>query len=147
MLKEKITTALRQALKDKNTSQVSTLRMLLAEIHNREIAKRGELSDAELTKVLVSEKKKRQDSISQFQAGGRSDLVTQEQAELEIIESYLPPEISDEELRRRVREAVEAVQAGGTSDFGKVMKEVMQQVGSQAPGARVSQMVKEELNK
>lgn len=142
MLKKKINEDLKQALREKNASAVSTLRMLLAEIHNREIAKKGELSDEEAMKVLQQEKKKHQDSIAQFSAGERPDLVEKEKAELAVIESYLPEEMGDAELERLVREVIGEIKPAGPADFGKVMKEVLGRAKGAASGQRVSQIVK-----
>lgn len=123
------------------------MRLLLSEIHNQEIAKRAELSEDDVLNVLSSAVKKHKDSIAQFQSGGRDDLVEQETAELRIAQSYLPPQMSREEVQALVRQIIIEVRPQGEKDFGKVMQKLMPQVRGRAPGSAVSQIVKEELQR
>lgn len=143
-IKEKMNEDLKAALKSRDAIKVSALRMLLSEIHNKEIEKRQALTDEDALRVLVSEKKKHQDSISQFQAGGRQDLADKERSELNIIESYLPEPLGEENLRKIIREVIGSDPA---SDFGKVMKAVMAKVKARSDGALVAKLVKEEIQK
>lgn len=147
MLKEKINEDLKQALKDREKLEISTLRLLLSAIHNQEIEKRAGLSDDEVIKVLAGEKKKHQDSIEQFSTGNRPDLVEKEKAELAIITAYLPAALTEDELSRLIAEAIKESGASRAADFGKVMKLVMASTNGRADGGMVSQMVKAALNK
>lgn len=147
MLKEKLESDLKQSLKAKDLVAVSTLRMLLAALKNKEIEKRGDLDDAEIVKVLAAEKKKHLDSIAQFETGGRADLVAKEKAEALVVERYLPAALPEAELRKLVGEAVSELSATTPKDFGAVMKLVMSRAGASADGSRVSALVKEFLNK
>ncbi len=145
LLKGKIKVDLAKALKDREGESVSVLRLLLSDIHNQEIQKKRELSDDEVLGVLQGRVKKHQDSISQFAAGNRADLVEKERSELALIQAYLPEPLSGSELRALVKEIITEVQAAGAADFGKVMKALMPKVKGRAAGILVSQIVKEEL--
>lgn len=148
MLKEKIEQDLKVALKSRGQTATSILRLLLSDIHNREIAKGGQLSEEEVLSALSAAVKQHQDSIVQFQTAGRADLLRTEQAELEIIQSYLPQPLSQEELRTVIAQTLAEVAAPrGPRDFGKVMRELMPKVKGRADGAAVSQIVREELGK
>lgn len=145
-IKEKLGADMNSALKARDELAVSTIRMLLSVAHNSEIEKKTDLSDAEFLKILSAERKKHLDSIRQFEQGGRSDLVERERRELALIETYLPKQLEDEELRRLVAGAIAETGASQPADFGRVMKAVMQAVGGQADGNRVSAIVKEQLS-
>lgn len=146
MLKEKIGNDLKQALKEKNQAVISTLRMLNAAILNAEIAAmRKEFTDEDVLKIISEEVKKRKDSIEEYKKGGREDLVLKEEAELEILKKYLPKELSEEEIKKIVKEKIKELGASGPSDFGKVMGVVMKAVGGRAGGEKVGKIVKEVL--
>ncbi len=149
MLKEKIEQDLKVALKSREQTATSILRLLLADIHNREIAKGGVLNEEEVLSALSGAVKQHQDSIEQFETAGRTELLRREQAELEIIQSYLPQPFSEEELRAIIAQTLAEVPAGlrGPKDFGKVMQKLMPKVKGRADGAAVSQIVREELGK
>lgn len=119
--------------------------MINAEIKNLEIAKRSEAADEDVLKVLMSSAKKHQDSIMQFQSGNRPDLVAQETAELAIIQSYLPAQLTDAELDGLITAAISEASAGGAGDFGKVMKILMPKIQGRASGQIVSQKLKSKL--
>lgn len=146
MLLEKIKNDLRQALKAKDEARVSTLRFLLSAIHNKEIALQGKnLPDEEVVEVIRQQIKQRKESIEAFKTGKRDDLVKKEQGELEILNSYLPQQISEEELTKVVEEEILETGATGPGDFGKVMGGVMAKVKGQAEGQIVAKIVKEKL--
>ncbi|HPI67563.1 MAG TPA: GatB/YqeY domain-containing protein [bacterium] len=150
MLQEKINNDLKEAMRNKDQAKVSLLRMLLAAFYNEAITlmkKEQGLSDEEETKVLKREAKKRKDSIAQYRAGNRSDLVLQEEAELNLINAYLPAEMSEEELKKIVSEIIAGLNNPSPSQFGQIMKEVLSQTKGQADGKLVSQLVQSELNK
>jgi len=145
MLLEQIQEDLTAALKEKNELQVSTLRLLLAEIHNRKIEKQAELTDEDIVAVLRKEAKKRQESVEAFQKGDRQELADKESNELTILSKYLPQEMDPQELEKIVKEVISEVGAQGAGDFGKVMGVVMSKVKGRIDGAKVSEVVKKLL--
>lgn len=144
-LKSKIANDLKTALKSKNEAKVSTLRMVLSEIHNLEIDKKREATAEDALSVLWGLAKQHADSIAQFQTGGRTDLVEKEQRELAIIREYLPAQLTEQELKQIVDAAIAEAGVKSAADFGAVMKVLMPKVKHRASGATVSQMVKEQL--
>lgn len=150
MLIQKINKDLKEAMKNKDAQVVSVLRMLISAMHNEAIAlkKKDEgLNEEEEIKVLKREAKKRKDSIEQFEKGGRSELADQEKKELEILQKYLPEEMSEKEIRKVVEEVMAEMGEVLPSQFGKVMGTVMAKVKGKADGAVVSRVVKEALSK
>src|SRR5450432_3420275 len=121
-LKEQITSDLTTAMKARDAQRTSTLRMAKAAMMNREIEKGGALDDEEMTKLLRSMVKQRRDSIDQFTKGGRQDLADKEQAEIVVIESYLPQSASAEEIEAAVSAAIAETGATSIKEMGKVMK-------------------------
>lgn len=141
-LKIIIEDAARRALKNQEPLLLSTLRMLLAAIHNREIEKKaktggGELSEEEVAGAVRSEAKKRRDAAGEFQKAGRGDLAQKESAELAILEAYLPPELADSEVEKTVREVITSMEPVTPKNMGRVMAEVMKRLKGQASGERV----------
>jgi uncharacterized protein YqeY len=132
---------LKGALKASESLKVSVLRMTKAALKNRQIEKGGDLSQEEITAVLFTLAKQRRESIEQFTKGGREDLAEKERLELVILRSYLPEQISPEELDVIIMEAIKETTATGTKDMGKVMRLVMSRVKSTADGTMVSQRV------
>jgi len=120
---------------------------LRAELHNLSIDKRNKkLEDSDVIIVIKRQIKRHQDSIDQFKKGQRQDLVDKETKELEILESYLPKQLSEEEIRKVVEEVVSSSGAKDIKDMGKVMKEVMAKIGDSADGKIISNLVKEKLS-
>ncbi len=144
-IKEKIMADLKEAMKSKDMDKVSTLRLLLSEIKNKEIDKRGELTDEEIYAVIQKSVKQRKESIEQYRSGGREDLVEKEQKELEILEKYLPEQLSEDELERIIDEAIKETEATTLKDLGKVMRVVMPKVKGRADGKLVNEMVRKKL--
>jgi uncharacterized protein YqeY len=144
-MKAKIQADLKQALKDKKELVVSTLRLLLAEIHNQEIEKQKELSDEELVGVIQKEVKRRKEAIEAYQKGKREDLLQKEKEEMALLNKYLPQPISAEELEKTIQSIIKEVGATGPADFGKVMGPVMAKVKGKAEGQTVSEAVKKAL--
>ena len=131
------------AQKAKDETIVLTLRMIKSACKNQAIElRKPELSEQEVILILRREMKKRLDSISAFHAGNRPDLADKEQAELEIIKKYLPPELSEDDISR----AIDVALASGVNNFGQVMKEVMIKLQGQADGQIVQRLVKEKLD-
>ena len=144
-LLEKIDGDLRSAMKASDSLKVSVLRMAKAAIKNRQIDFGKELSDDDIIPVLSTLAKQRRESIEQFSKGGRQDLADKESLELAILQSYLPEQITPEELDRIVREAIKESSAAGAKDMGKVMRLVMSRTKGAADGRLVSQRVTELL--
>lgn len=145
-LKEKILDDTKTAMKAKEADKVSTLRFLQAAIKNKEIEVRpNELTDDDVLSVLRKSVKQRQDSIEQYRAANRADLADKEQAELAIIESYLPQQLSAEVIEKFVKEAIAETGAKSMKDMGGVMKVVMAKTQGAADNKVVSEIVKKTL--
>lgn len=148
MLEEKILNDYKQAMKAKDTIRASTLSFLRSALSNAAIEKKKKkLDDPDVIGVIKKQIKSHQDSIEQFKKGNRTDLVEKETKELEILKSYLPPELPEEEIKKIIEEVAQETQATNMKDMGKVMKEVMAKIGGQADGKLVSSLVKERLSK
>jgi len=125
-LREKINQQFNTALKSKNKILVSTLRLILASIKEKDIANRSaknkqEVKDQEIIKVLQKMKKQRQDSASLYKKGGRQELLEVEESEIEIINTFLPKQLNEEEIKKICKEAIESLKASSIKDMGKVM--------------------------
>ena len=144
----KIQKDLMEAQKKREGAVVSTLRYLLSSVKNREIELRPlnkSLDDNEVISVISKQVKQRKESITEFEEGGRKDLVDKESEELKILESYLPTQLSEEEVSKLVENAIAEVGAKSISDMGKVMGVLMPKVKGKADGTIVSSLVKEKL--
>lgn len=143
----KIQEDLKSALKEKDEKKISTLRMLLAEIKNEEIAlkKKGLLKDEEIQVVISRSVKRHHDSIASYKAGHREDLARSEEEEMKILIGYLPKQLSVSELEKIVLGVIAKTGAALPSDFGKVMSQVMRQVKGRADGRLVGEIVREKL--
>jgi uncharacterized protein YqeY len=139
---EKIEQELSQAAKAKEKIRLSALRMLKSGLHNREIDLKRALTEAEFLQLLSSMVKQRKDSIEQFEKGGRIDLVEKEQAELKVIEEFLPAQLSEGEIEAMIGEAIRESGATGVRDMGKVMKVLMPKLAGKADGKAVGEKVK-----
>jgi len=147
VLEEKIFNDYRQAMKSKDALRSSALSFLRSQMMNAAIEKRKKnLDDAEVIAVIKKQVKQRQDSIEQFKKGNRLDLVEKETGELEILQSYLPAQMSEEEINKVIDEVVVQIGAAGIKDMGKVMKEALARIGGQADGKVVSDLVKARLS-
>lgn len=147
MLEEKILNDYKTAMKSKDALRSSALSFLRSQMMNAAIEKRKKnLDDTEAIVVIKKQIKQRQDSIEQFKKGNRLDLADKETKELEILQSYLPAQMSEEEIKKLIDEAVEQTGAVGIKDMGRVMKEVLAKVGGQADGKVVSDLVKSKLS-
>lgn len=130
-----------QAFKNKEAEKTSVLRMIKSSIKNAEIANKAELKEEDIAKLIQKEIKQRRDSILQYNQGNRPDLAAKEQAEIAIIEQYLPSQLSKEEIEDIVKKAISEVGAASKNDFGKVMGKIMPQVAGKADGKEVSAIV------
>ncbi len=146
-LLQKIDEDLKSALKASDHIRVSTLRMLKAALKNKQIEKRGELSDDDITDVLISLSKQRRESVDMFLKGGRQELAEKEREELSILQSYLPKQLSNDEVDSVILEIIKNSDAKNIKDMGKVMKIVMSRIKGMADGKYVSKRVRELLEK
>ena len=137
---------LASAAKARDQIRLSVLRLLKSALKNYEIEVGHDATPQEIMTVLQREAKKRQDSINQYGSANRQDLVDEEQAELEILEEYLPPKLTDEDLDKLVAQAIQETSATSPADMGKVMQAVMKLTGAGADGKVVSEKVKSALS-
>jgi len=145
-LKQRLASDLIATMKAKDAARTSTLRMVKAAIQNREIEKGGELTEEEMTKAFHSLVKQRRDSVEQYEKAGRAELVAKEQAEIRVIEEYLPQAASREEIERAVEQAIAETGASSMKEMGAVMKATQARlVGSSVDGKMVSEIVKAQL--
>ena len=140
-LKEKLDEDLKSALRAKDDLRKSVLRMLRSELHNEEIAVRGQLGEDGILNVISRQARKNRESISEFRKGGREDLAQKEEAELEILAEYLPAQLSQDDISAIALKTIQEVGASGPSDKGKVMSKLMPQVKGKADGAMVNSVV------
>ena len=136
---------MRAAMKAREATRVSTLRMLMAAMKNTQVEKGHQLDDDEVVEVIAREAKRRRESMDAFSQGGRQELVEKEGAELAVLEAYLPERLSDDELARLVDEAIAESGASSPKEMGQVMKALMPKVKGRAEGAAVSAAVRARL--
>lgn len=144
-VKAKLTEDMKTAMKAKDTARLSTIRMLISAIKNKEIDQRRELTEDDVASVISTAVKQRRDSIEQFKAGGRQDLVDKEEAEVAVLLSYLPQQLTESEIRDIVKSAIAETSSTSAKDMGKVMKVIMPKTKGKADGALVNKAVKELL--
>ncbi|ACG71994.1 GatB/YqeY [Anaeromyxobacter sp. K] len=144
-LKERLDADLKSAMREKDTLKLSVVRMLKSAVKYREIELMKPLDDAGVQGVIASEIKRRRDSVEQYRAGNRQDLVDKEEAEIRILQAWLPAQLTEDELRAKVDAAVQATGAQGPKDMGAVMKALLPEVQGRAEGKAVSDMVKARL--
>jgi hypothetical protein len=145
-LKEQLDQDLKAAMRERAQLRLDTIRMLKSAIKYREIELMKPLDDAGVLTVIASEIKRRRDSVEQYRAGNRADLADKEEAEIALLQVYLPKQLSSDELRAKVDEAVAKVGAQGPKDMGAVMKALLPEVQGRAEGKAVSDMVKARLS-
>lgn len=146
-IKDQLVADMKQAMKDREAGKLrlAVIRMARNDIRNAEINGKKDLTDNEVVSILRKGVKMRQDSITEFVKGGRQDLVDQNKAEIAILEKYLPAELSAEELRKMVEDAVKETKAQGPKDMGKVMKAAMSKAAGRADGKQINVIVREIL--
>jgi len=144
-LKAKITEDMKDAMRAKDAPRLSTIRMLLAAVKQREVDERRDLADADVLVVIDKMIKQRRDSIAQFEAGHRADLAAIEKAELAVLAGYMPQPLSDAEIDALIAEAMAATGAIGAAGMGKVMAELKPRLAGRADLAAVSAKVKARL--
>jgi uncharacterized protein YqeY len=144
-LKERFNNDLREALRSGDEHRKSALRMVLAALHNAEIEARGELDEGAVLGVLAKEVKQRRESIEEFRKGGREDLVAREEAQLTVIQQYLPQQMTREEIIEAARSVIAEVGARGPADKGKVMPVLINKLRGRADGREINAVVTELL--
>lgn len=147
-LQQQIDSDLKDAMRAKDATRLGVLRMLKSALKYAAIEKSGpeaELADAEATQVIRKQAKQRQDSIDSFEKGGRAELAAKEKQELEILNSYLPQQLSAEELSQLVRETIASLGATSKAQMGMVMKELQAKAAGRADGKTLSQEVQRQL--
>ncbi len=146
-LKDRINEDMKTAMRAREAGRLATIRLLLAAIKQREVDERTTLDDAAVTAVIDKMIKQRKDSISQFEAAGRTDLVEQERAELAVLAAYMPAQLSEAEIAEQVQAAVAETGATGPQDMGKVMGMLKGKLAGRADMTAVSGLVKAALSK
>jgi uncharacterized protein YqeY len=146
MLIDRIAADMKNAMRAKDAARLSTLRLLKSAIEYHKIEKKQEqLTDADVTAVIKKQIKQRQDSIEGFEKGGRADLVEKEKAELAVLKSYLPEELSQAQVEEVVKATIAELGATTRADMGKVMKAVQTKLAGRADNRLVSQLVSANL--
>ena len=150
-LREKINEQFNAALKNKNKTLVSTLRLILAAVKERDIAnrtseKKEEVKDQEIIRVLQKMKKQRQDSAELYKKGGRQELSNIEEAEIKIIDTFLPKQLSEEETKKICKEIIESVGASSIKDMGKIMGTLKQKYSDSIDFSKANIIIKGLLN-
>ena len=145
-LKDRLKQDLKDAMKAKDTNKRDAIRAITTMIKQVEVDQRVSLSDDEVVKLIQKGVKQREDAIEQFKAGNRDDLVEKEQYQIDIFSSYLPKQLTDDELLAIVKDIIAKVGATSMKDMGKIMPKAKEQVGAKADGKRINQAVKQLLN-
>jgi uncharacterized protein len=143
--KDRLQREMREALKAGERVRLGALRMLSASVKNREVELRHELSDEEFVEVASGEVKRRKEAAEAFEGGGRQELADKEREEQAVLEAYLPAQLSDDEVRGLIDEAVDATGASGPGDLGKVMGHVMGKARGRVDGGTVNRLVRARL--
>jgi uncharacterized protein YqeY len=145
-LQEQISAALKDAMRARDEVKMATLRLVLTAIKNREKEARSLLEDQEVISVIITQIKQRREAIEQYQKAGREDLAQREESELQILQGYMPEQVSEEEISNTLDEIIAEVGAVSMKDMGKVMKAAMAKLAGKAEGGAINAMVKEKLS-
>lgn len=140
-LSEKIRADLTDSMKARTAEKTSTLRMLQSAIKNEQINLGRELTDEEAMSIILKGVKQRQDSIEQYEKGNRPELAAKERSEMEMLQAYLPPALSDEELEAGLREIIASIGAQSKKDLGRVMKEATARYKGRVDGKKIQELV------
>ena len=146
MLKEKLMSDLKEAMKEKQILRKNVVQMIRAAILQVEKDKQIELDDNQILEIIAKESKKRKDSLADYEKSGRQDLIDQVNEEIKIISEYLPKQLSREEITEIVKQVIEETGALSIKDMGKVMKGAKEKIGAAADGKTINEVVKEVLN-
>jgi uncharacterized protein YqeY len=142
----KINEDFKEAMKAKDKTCLSTLRMVKAAVKNRQIEKGGDLEDKEIEAVISSLIKKSQEAVEEFKKGGRDDLVAKEEEEVKILLRYLPEQLTQDQIEKHLKEIISELSAGSLKDMGKVMKVAMSRLAGRVQGKEVNEIAKKLLS-
>jgi uncharacterized protein YqeY len=145
-LADKLLADMKEAMKGHEKIRLSTIRMVRAAIKDAEINKRVELTDDEILDIITRQVKFRRDAIPDYEKANRPDSVQQLQDEIKVLQSYLPKQLSEEEIRTVIRDTIQETGALGPQDMGKLMKNLMPKLKGRADGKQINQLVKEMLS-
>jgi uncharacterized protein YqeY len=145
-LKQRLTDDIKQAMKDGDTVRRSVLRLLMSSVKNAEITKQADLDNSDILGIIAKEVRQHQESIESFKQGNRQDLVAKEEAEMAILQGYLPQQMTREEIVKAARQVIGEVGAQGPGDKGKVMKDLMPKLKGRADGKEINNIVTELLS-
>lgn len=146
-LKQQITEDMKTAMRAKDTARLGAIRLLLAAMKQREVDERIELTDADVVAIIEKMLKQRRDSITQYKAANRQDLVDVEEFEVTVLQAYMPQQLSEAEIVSAIAEAIAATGAAGPQDMGKVMGVVKPKLAGRADMGKVSGLIKAQLTK
>ena len=146
MLAERINNDLKDSMKNKDSFKLGVIRMIKGAMQLEKKDPRAELTDEEVIKVISKQIKMRNDAIAEFEKANRQDLISQNEKEIEILNSYLPPRLSDEEINKILDDTFSLVNPTSSKDMGKIMKEVSSKVAGRADMSVVSTLIKERLS-
>ena len=144
-LKERLNQEMKQAMKARDSLRLTTIRMILTAVKNREIEQKKELDDREVTAVLSTMLKQRREAADAYRKGGRDELAKKEEREIEILQDFLPTQLSSEEIGKVIDSAIKETGAGSMKEMGAVMKIVSSRTAGRADGKVVSEMVRKRL--
>lgn len=144
-LLDQLKTAQKEAMRNKDKLSLGTIRMALAAVKQREVDERIELNDADVLAILTKMVKQRQESITQFEKGGRSDLAEQEQREIDVIKGFLPEQLSEQEVQQIIDDAISQTGAQSMQDMGKVMGAIKAKLQGRADMGKASGLIKAKL--
>jgi len=145
-LKERLNSDLKQAMRSGDKARRSVIRLVLSAVHNAEIARQAALEDNDVLGIIAKEARQREESIEAFTKGNRQDLVAQEEAEMAVLQEYLPRQMTRDEIIAEARRVIEEVGAQGPRDKGKVMPKLIAQLKGKADGREINAVVTELLS-
>lgn len=145
-LKEKLLAEMKEALRSKDTLRLNTIRSVISAIKNQEIDQRKDLEEEEILSLVTREVKKRKEASALFKEGGRTDLMKKEDQEMMILQAYLPEQVSEEDLRKRIQEVIAETGAEGMKDFGKIMKVLVPEFKGKADNSVIKELAGDYLN-
>ena len=145
-LKEKLLSDMKEAMKSKDSLKLGTIRSVIAAVKNQEIDLRKDLDEEEIRAIVSREVKKRKEAANLYEQGKRPELKDKEIQEMKILQTYLPEQISEEDLRQRIQEVIEETGAEGMKDFGKIMKTLVPEFKGKADNALIKELASEFLN-
>lgn len=143
---DRLSAGIKEAIKSGDRTRLQTLRLLATSVRNREVELGRDLTEEDLVEVATREVKRRKEAVHAFERGGRPELAEKERAEQAVLEAYLPEQLSEEEVRAAVDEAIAATGASGPGDLGKVMGQVMGRLKGRVDGSEVNRLVRERLS-